>query len=100
MTRGTANPELTAKVGKKASQPVHMKHYQNEQHAITRMSALKAAVAFVEPFAGKVTIPTVGADGEETKVAANLQYYQKLTLETAELFEAWLTRDETTAPQD
>lgn len=97
MTRGTANPELTAKVGKKASQPVHMKHYQNEQRAITRMSALKAAVAFVAPFAGKVTL---NVPGSEDKVAANMEYYQQLTLQTAELFEQFLTRDEAAPSED
>lgn len=98
MPRGTANPELTAKVGKKASQPVHMKHYQNEQQAITRMSSLKAAIAFVQPFAGKITLPNPNPG--EAGIPANLDYYRQLTLETAELFEAWLTRDETAPAQD
>jgi len=97
MARGTANPELTDKVSKKANQPVHMKHYQNEQYAITRMSALKAAVQFVNPLVGKITHDSPNP-GE--KIPANVAFYQQLTIETADLFVQWLTGDETTASQD
>jgi hypothetical protein len=97
MPRGTANPELTSSVSKKANQPVHMKHYQSEQQSIIRQSCLKSAVAFVTPFAGKITL--TDANGEPS--AASLVYYQKLVLETAEIFEAFVNRPhEAEASQD
>jgi len=97
MPRSTANPTLAEAVSKKAAQPAHMKHYQNEQRAIIRQSCLKCAVSLVEPLIGKITVKN--EKGE--KVPAELPYYQALVLEQAEMFEAWVNRPyETEAGKD
>lgn len=82
MARGVSNQELAAKIGKRV-EPAHMKHYGQEQLSIIRQSSLKAAVALVEAI-----IPRL-------QVEFNVSDLTQLTLETAETFEKWVTRDET-----
>jgi hypothetical protein len=82
MPRGVSNSNLAAKIGKKV-EPVHMKHYGQEQLSIIRQSSLKAAVQFVESIMPRL-------DGNFT-----VEEFKNFTLETAETFEKWVTRDET-----
>lgn len=82
MARGVSNPEMAEKIGKKV-EPVHMKHYGQEQLSIIRQSSLKAAVQFVESIMPRL-------DGNFT-----VEEFKNFTLETAETFEKWVTRNET-----
>jgi len=82
MARGVSNQELAAKIGKRV-EPAHMKHYGQEQLSIIRQSSLKSAVSLVEAI-----IPRL-------QVEFNVSDLTQLTLETAETFEKWVTRDET-----
>lgn len=82
MARGVSNQELAAKIGKRV-EPAHMKHYGQEQLSIIRQSSLKAAVALVEAITPRL------------QVEFNVSDLTQLTLETAEIFEKWVTRDET-----
>jgi hypothetical protein len=82
MPRGVSNSNLAAKIGKKV-EPVHMKHYGQEQLSIIRQSSLKAAVQFVESIMPRL-------DGNFT-----VEEFKNFALETAETFEKWVTRDET-----
>lgn len=88
MPRGVNNSELAGKIGKKVAQPVHMKHYGQEQLSIVRQSSLKSAVSLVESL-----VPRLQAEFTVNDV-------RKLTLETAEMFEQWVLRDETGINQD
>lgn len=80
MTRKVSNPELTAKIGKKV-EPVHMKHYGQEQLSIIRQSSIKSAVELMGNWVAK----------EDRKY--NPQQLVELTLLAAEEFEKWVTRD-------
>jgi hypothetical protein len=82
MARGVSNSELASKIGKRI-EPAHMKHYGQEQLSIIRQSSLKAAISFVEIIAPRLS-------GEFT-----VNDFEQFTLETAEKFEKWVTRDET-----
>lgn len=82
MPRGVSNPTLADKIGKKV-EPAHMKHYGQEQQSIIRQSSLKAAVSFLNSITPRLS--------GEFSVAE----FQQFTLETAALFEQWVTRDET-----
>ncbi len=81
MSRGVSNSQLAEKIGKKI-EPVHMKHYGQEQLSIIRQSSLKAAVQFLESI-----IPRL--DGNFT-----VEELKGFTLETAESFEKWVIRNE------
>jgi hypothetical protein len=82
MPRGVSNSNLAAKIGKKV-EPVHMKHYGQEQLSIIRQSSLKAAVQMTEAILPRLDVQFSVAEVRE------------FTLETAEIFEKWVTRDET-----
>lgn len=82
MSRGVSNSNLAVKIGK-AVNPVHMKHYGQEQLSIIRQSSLKAAVQMTEAILPRLDIQFSVAEVRE------------FTLETAEIFEKWVTRDET-----
>jgi hypothetical protein len=82
MSRGVSNSNLAAKIGKKV-EPVHMKHYGQEQLSIIRQSSLKAAVQMTEAILPRLDVQFSVAEVRE------------FTLETAEIFEKWVTRDET-----
>ena len=82
MARGVSNPEMAAKIGKKV-EPVHMKHYGQEQLSIIRQSSLKAAVQLSEAILPRLDVQFSVNDVRE------------FTLETAEIFEKWVTRNET-----
>jgi len=82
MSRGVSNSNLAAKIGKKV-EPVHMKHYGQEQLSIIRQSSLKAAVQMAEAILPRLDVQFSVNDVRE------------FTLETAEIFEKWVTRDET-----
>lgn len=82
MPRGVSNSNLAAKIGKKV-EPVHMKHYGQEQLSIIRQSSLKAAVQMTEAILPRLNVQFSVAEVRE------------FTLETAEIFEKWVTRDET-----
>lgn len=79
MARGVSNKNLTDKIASKV-EPVHMKHYGQEQQSIIRQSSLKASVNFVQSI-----MPTLS--GEFT-----INDIRVLTLETAEIFEQWVCR--------
>jgi len=82
MARGVSNSELASKIGKRI-EPAHMKHYGQEQLSIIRQSSLKTAVQFVSAITPRLSDHfTVG----------DITAY---TLEVAETFEKWVTRDET-----
>lgn len=70
------NPPQSTGDGQKV-EPVHIKHYRNEQEAIIRQSCLKAAVHLLE---GKI-------NGK-----SNMQNTTTLALEIAEAFESWVKR--------
>lgn len=74
MSRGVANPTLADKIGKKV-EPVHMKHYGNEQVSIIRQSSIKSAVELMSSRTAK----------EEKKY--NPQQLVELTLLAAAEFE-------------
>jgi hypothetical protein len=82
MPRGVSNSNLAAKIGKRV-EPVHMKHYGQEQLSIIRQSSLKAAVQLSEAIIPRLDIQFSVNDIRE------------FTLETAEIFEKWVTRNET-----
>ena len=82
MARGVSNSDLAAKIGKRV-EPVHMKHYGQEQLSIIRQSSLKAAVQLSEAILPRLDIQFSVNDVRE------------FTLETAEIFEKWVTRNET-----
>ena len=82
MPRGVSNKKLATEIGKKV-EPVHMKHYGQEQLSIIRQSSLKSAVSLMESI-----IPRLQID-------FTINDLRDLTLETAELFENWVKRDET-----
>ena len=82
MPRGVSNKKLATEIGKKV-EPVHMKHYGQEQLSIIRQSSLKSAVSLIESI-----IPRLQVDFTINDV-------RDLTLEIAELFENWVKRDET-----
>jgi hypothetical protein len=82
MARGVSNSELAAKIGKKV-EPVHMKHYGQEQLSIIRQSSLKTAVQYVASITPRLS---------DNFTVGDLTTY---TLEVAEIFEKWVTRDET-----
>lgn len=82
MSRGVSNTGLASKIGKRI-EPAHMKHYGQEQLSIIRQSSLKSAVSLVEAI-----IPRLNAQ-------FSVEDLTRLTLETAEKFEKWVTRDET-----
>ena len=88
MSRGVKNTQLAEQIGKKVVQPVHMKHYGQEQLSIVRQSSLKSAVSLVEGI-----LPRLQVDFTVSDVRA-------LTLETAQIFEQWVLRDETGVSQD
>lgn len=87
MARGVSNSDLAAKIGKRV-EPVHMKHYGQEQLSIIRQSSLKAAVQLSEAILPRLDIQFSVNDVRE------------FTLETAEIFEKWVTRDETRSSTD
>ena len=87
MARGIANSELAKKIGTRI-EPAHMKHYGQEQRSIIRQSSLKSAIGFVQAIAPRLS-------GEFT-----VSDFQQFTLETAELFEQWVMRDETGVSTD
>lgn len=70
---------LANKIGAKV-EPAHMKHYGQEQRSIIRQSSLKSAVLLVEAI-----IPRLQED-------FNVKDLTRLTLETAEKFEEWVSR--------
>lgn len=82
MSRGVSNSNLAAKIGKKV-EPAHMKHYGQEQLSIIRQSSLKTAVQYVSSITPRLS---------ENFTVGDITTY---TLEVAELFEKWVTRDET-----
>jgi len=88
MPRGVNNTELAGKIGKKVAQPVHMKHYGQEQLSIIRQSSLKSSVSFVEALLPRL------------QIEFSVNDVRMLTLETAEMFEKWVLRDETGTSQD
>jgi hypothetical protein len=83
MSRGVANPTLADKIGKKV-EPVHMKHYGNEQVSIIRQSSIKSAVELMNGWIAK----------EEQKY--NPKQIVELALLAAAEFEKWVLRDEST----
>lgn len=82
MARGVSNSELASKIGKRI-EPAHMKHYGQEQLSIIRQSSLKTAVQFVSAI-----IPRLSDQFNVGDIAA-------YTLDVAETFEKWVTRNET-----
>jgi len=70
---------LASRIGAKV-EPAHMKHYGQEQKAIIRQSSLKSAVSLVEAI-----LPRLQVDFSVSDI-------RNLTLETAELFEEWVSR--------
>lgn len=88
MPRGVNNSELAGKIGKKVVQPVHMKHYGQEQLSIVRQSSLKSAVSLIESLVPRLQMEFTVND------------VRMLTLETAAMFEEWVLRDETGTSQD
>jgi hypothetical protein len=88
MPRGVNNTELAGQIGKKVAQPVHMKHYGQEQLSIIRQSSLKSAVSLVEALVPRL------------QVEFSVNDVRMLTLETAAMFEQWVLRDETGTSQD
>jgi hypothetical protein len=87
MSRGVSNSELAAKIGKRV-EPAHMKHYGQEQLSIIRQSSLKTAVQYVSSIAPRLS---------ENFTVGDITTY---TLEVAEMFEKWVTRDETRNSSD
>lgn len=81
MSRGVSNTELASKIGKRV-EPAHMKHYGQEQLSIIRQSSLKAAVQMTEGI-----LPRLDKQFTVNEI-------RDFTLETAEIFEKWVTRDE------
>lgn len=79
MARGVNDMALANKIGGKV-EPAHMKHYGQEQRSIIRQSSLKSAVNLVEALLPRL----------QTEFTVN--DVRKLTLETAELFEEWVSR--------
>lgn len=70
---------LADKIGKKV-EPAHMKHYGQEQRSIIRQSSLKSAVSLVEALLPRLQTEFTVSD------------IRNLTLETAEMFEEWVSR--------
>jgi len=79
MARGINNSVLADKIAQKV-EPVHMKHYGQEQLSIIRQSSLKAAIQFTDSVMPRL----------DRKFS--LEELQKFTLETAEVFEQWVLR--------
>jgi hypothetical protein len=79
MSRGINNMGLADKIGKKV-EPAHMKHYGQEQRSIIRQSSLKSAVSLVEALLPRLQTEFTVSD------------IRNLTLETAEMFEEWVSR--------
>ena len=65
-----------------------MKHYGQEQLSIVRQSSLKSAVSLIESLVPRL------------QVEFSVNDVRMLTLETAEIFEQWVLRDETRVSQD
>jgi hypothetical protein len=87
MPRGVSNQKLATKIGARV-EPVHMKHYGQEQLSIIRQSSLKSAVVYVQSIVPKLS--------DQFTVGDITQY----TLELAEVFEKWVTRNEATTNSD
>jgi hypothetical protein len=79
MARGVNDMALANKIGNKV-EPAHMKHYGQEQRSIIRQSSLKSAVNLVEALLPRLQVEFTVTD------------IRNLTLETAELFEEWVSR--------
>jgi hypothetical protein len=79
MSRGVNNTALASKIGK-TIEPAHMKHYGQEQRSIIRQSSLKSAVSLVEAILPRLQVDFTVSD------------IRNLTLETAEMFEEWVSR--------
>ena len=56
MPRGVNNTELAGQIGKKVAQPVHMKHYGQEQLSIIRQSSLKSSVSLKPELRGLMKV--------------------------------------------
>ena len=82
-----ANKKLVDQIAQTVA-PAHMKHYGQEQLSIVRQSSLKSAVSFVEGLLPRL------------QVEFSVNDVRMLTLETAEIFEQWVLRDETRTSQD
>ena len=78
MSSKVQNTSLASKIGKRV-EPVHMKHYSNEQASIIRQSSIKSAVELVCQWYAK-----------EEKI--ELKKITELTLLVAEKFEEWVKR--------
>jgi len=78
MSSKVQNTELASKIGKKV-EPVHMKHYSNEQASIIRQSSIKSAVELTSQWYSK-----------EEKI--DLKRLTELTLLVAQKFEEWVKR--------
>jgi hypothetical protein len=78
MSSKVQNTSLASKIGKRV-EPVHMKHYSNEQASIIRQSSIKSAVELVGQWYAK-----------EEKI--ELKKITELTLLVAEKFEEWVKR--------
>jgi hypothetical protein len=87
MPRGVNNPKLADQIGKKV-EPEHMKHYGQEQLSIIRQSSLKASIQFLSALMPRLN---------ENFTVAQLQEF---TLDTAQLFERWVMRNETNNQED
>ena len=79
MSRGINNSALADKIARKV-EPVHMKHYGQEQLSIIRQSSLKAAIQHMDSI-----MPRLDR-------RFSVEELQKITLETAEVFEQWVLR--------
>lgn len=79
MARGVQNTDLAKKIGQKV-EPVHMKHYGNEQASIIRQSSLKSAV--------ELTSEWYKTQDE----VLELEQIAELTLLVADKFEQWVNR--------
>lgn len=78
MSSKVQNTALASKIGKKV-EPVHMKHYSNEQASIIRQSSIKSAVELTSQWYSK-----------EEKI--DLKRLTELTLLVAQKFEEWVKR--------
>ena len=78
MSSKVQNTSLASKIGKRV-EPVHMKHYSNEQASIILQSSIKSAVELVGQWYAK-----------EEKI--ELKKITELTLLVAEKFEEWVKR--------
>lgn len=79
MSRGVNDMGLANKIASKV-EPAHMKHYGQEQRSIVRQSSLKSAVSLVEAILPRLQVDFTVSD------------IRNLTLETAEMFEEWVSR--------